>query len=199
MSEYTVRRSGIAVPANTILKAAGWAQLVDADVAAAANLALSKLAPGASGVVMSNGSAISAGNTIGTTNITSGAVSQMFWANWAAGASQVSSGSWHYYGLNLSATGLTIGSKVALFLITSTSNNTATAILNAGIGIDSVAGPTFTSSAGAAAVGIGTTVAVVGAHTTTASSHAYYSIWNTNAGTISVSGQHMLMAVEMKR
>lgn len=59
-----------------ILTIAGIAPsgIVNADVATAAAIALSKLAPGSSGVLKSNGSAISAGNLIVSADITDGTI-----------------------------------------------------------------------------------------------------------------------------
>lgn len=72
--EQALGRIGVAetIPhggTNQVYKAGGWGSLVDADVDAAAAIALSKLAPGSAGYVKSSGSAISAGNSIALADV----------------------------------------------------------------------------------------------------------------------------------
>jgi hypothetical protein len=66
---YVLNDSG--VPIRVIL--AGQAAIVNGDVAAGAAIALSKLAPGSAGLVRSNGTVLSAGNTITDTDVANGA------------------------------------------------------------------------------------------------------------------------------
>lgn len=62
--QYSLHRSGLFVPANRILKTAGWGQLVNADVDTAAAIALSKLAATTAGLVRSNGTVMAGGATV---------------------------------------------------------------------------------------------------------------------------------------
>ncbi len=59
-----------------LLLEAAQAQIVNADVSASAALDLAKLAPGSSGLLKSNGSAISAGNTLALTDIPNALITQ---------------------------------------------------------------------------------------------------------------------------
>lgn len=181
--------------------------IVNADVNAAAQIALAKLFHvGQDNILKSNGTTniagqilnadVAPGAAITGTKIAAGTMTNaLMHADNGGPLNHPGNSTYIYTGTTVTVSGLTPGrSKVALFFYLCGSSTTAGTILTIGIGVDSTTSPAYVCAfqTPAGAYGSGT---CMGIHTATAPAHAYYGLWNGNAGTLSRLGNSTMQAL----
>lgn len=181
--------------------------LVDVDISASANIALSKLAAGAGGVLKSNGTVITAGNSINTNDIADGTIAT---GDLAANAvSQVGRGSPSSSGPTtasgtaalmpqMTVTLTTTGGPVLIWFDCTVSNTTVSATTAFDLYIDGA--QVLRRSGQCKVANMAEIIAATHSHTPAAGSHTWEIRWFLTAGTSTSTGvERNLMVAELKR
>lgn len=188
------------------------ASIVNADVAAGAAIALSKLAPGSSGVLKSNGTAITAGNQIVSADITDGTIQSADLAADAAtqsGAKIAPTG-----GISTTSTSAVVmpddsGGEMAVTLTTTggpllawftgtLANATAGGVNALGFSLDGAATADLMAYTAPAAGAFGCHTIVYRWAGVAAGSHTVRTLWRVNSGTANAYGRSLIV-IELKR
>lgn len=210
-SAAVLRRTGTGASSWQQIQAGDYAagSIVNADVGASAAIALSKLAAGASGLVKSNGTAISAGNQLASGDVPNLLIATAMLANNATFQASIAEGStvdptttsasWSDVA-QMSITMTTTGGMVLLLFSARLSHNTAGGQLGIGIEVDGGMASTTERVAHYYAANAELALTTLYLLTPSAAGHTFKGKWYVTTGTgKAVSAHRHLIAVEFKK